>query len=507
MPVLQRLTERIQAVALKLRELVEEQDTLMSERLIRSLETTDRRGLMRTAIYARISDDKEGAGLGVKRQEDDCRELVGDRATAITVYADNDRSAYSGKPRPAYQQMLADARAGQIDTIVAWHTDRLHRSPRELEEFIDLVEAAGIRVETARSGMLDLSTPAGRMVARQLGAVARYESEHKSERHKRKAREVAHNGQPAGGGTRPFGFEADRVTLRPDEAAIIRELAERLLAGETLRALCVDLAARGIMGPRGKPWTPTPLRRMLRSGRISGQREHHGEIVATATWPAIITPEQTTQIRALVDDPSRRAARPARSYLLSGGIVRCSHCGAPLIARPRDDGERRYVCATGPRFIGCGKSYVLAEPLEGLVSEAVLWAVDTPELAVALREENGDTAPEAQNRVDHITARLDELAAAYASGDITMREWLTAREPLQQQLDAAKRDVARDSRAGVLNGYVGHGGALRKAWPDLTLDRKRAIIGAVLQQVVVNPGRRGYNRFDPNRFDLVWRYA
>src|SRR5205814_8757161 len=105
----------------------------------------------------------------------------------------------------------------------------------------------------------------------------------------------------SGGGTRPFGFEADRVTLRPEEAQIVSECATRLLAGETLRSLCVDLNARGINTPAGNHWRPSPLRRLLRSARISGQREHRGEIVAKAQWPAIVAPEQTARSRALLD--------------------------------------------------------------------------------------------------------------------------------------------------------------------------------------------------------------
>lgn len=53
-------------------------------------------------------------------------------------FEDNDSSAYSGKPRPAYDRMLAAVEAGAVDAIVTWHNDRLHRSPKELEAFIDL---------------------------------------------------------------------------------------------------------------------------------------------------------------------------------------------------------------------------------------------------------------------------------------------------------------------------------------------------------------------------------
>ena len=61
------------------------------------------------AVYARISLDAEGTGLGVARQVADCRELAAREGWTIAEeYIDNDISAYSGKKRPAYQRMLDD---------------------------------------------------------------------------------------------------------------------------------------------------------------------------------------------------------------------------------------------------------------------------------------------------------------------------------------------------------------------------------------------------------------
>src|SRR6188472_1918464 len=125
---------------------------------------------MRTAIYCRISDDRVGAGLGVERQRQDCQTLAESRGWTIQqVFTDNDLSAYSGRPRPGYRAMLAAANRTEADAIVAWHSDRLHRSPVELEEFIAVCEEHQLRVVTVQSGAIDLSTPSGRMVARMLG--------------------------------------------------------------------------------------------------------------------------------------------------------------------------------------------------------------------------------------------------------------------------------------------------------------------------------------------------
>jgi site-specific DNA recombinase len=87
--------------------------------------------------------------------------------------------------------MLTAANRHEFDAVVAWHSARLHRSPIELEEFIAFCEEHQLQVLADQSGAIDLSTPSGRMVAHMLGSAARYGSEHKSERTRRKHRELA----------------------------------------------------------------------------------------------------------------------------------------------------------------------------------------------------------------------------------------------------------------------------------------------------------------------------
>lgn len=146
------------------------------------------------------------------------------------------RSGGMSRCRPSYDRLLDGMRSGRYAVVLAWHTDRLHRTPRDLEEFIDVVDAAGVRVETVKSGPVDLRTPSGRAVARTLTAWARYDSEHTAERIRRKVREIAENGGWSGGG-RPFGFEPDGVTVREDEAEEVRRASALVLSGASSRGL------------------------------------------------------------------------------------------------------------------------------------------------------------------------------------------------------------------------------------------------------------------------------
>src|SRR6266516_6355969 len=101
--------------------------------------------MISAAIYARISSDRDSDGLGVRRQLADCEALAQrKRWTVIERYVDDDVSAWSGRPRTEYRRLLDDIRSGFLDAVLVWHLDRLHRQPRELEEFFEVVDAAGL---------------------------------------------------------------------------------------------------------------------------------------------------------------------------------------------------------------------------------------------------------------------------------------------------------------------------------------------------------------------------
>jgi DNA invertase Pin-like site-specific DNA recombinase len=461
--------------------------------------------MTRAAIYCRISADREGAGLGVDRQRQDCEQLVEQRRWEVAgVYTDNDISAYQKrKPRPAYERLMADAKARRIDAIVVWHTDRLHRQPRELEDFVDVVETAGTQIDTVKSGAIDLSTPTGRMVARMLGAAAAYESEHKAERIARKHEELARDGKPILGGHRPFGYLNDHVTVNPPEAELIREAASRVIAGDSLRGIAADWGRRGITTPAGKPWQPFPLKRMLTSARIAGLREHRGVIVAEG-WEAVIDRPTLERLRAILRDAARRTTTSnARSYLLSG-LLSCSRCGKPLHARPRKDHVRRYICASGPMYHGCGKIATLSEPLEALVVDAVLYRLETPAFAAEQARQAADVDDADADRLVAAEASLQELSRDFYDAQLLTRpEFLAARDALTRRIEALRQKVAVATGVEVL-ADVGPG--IRDAWAEMSFDRRRSVLAQLISNVTIGPAVRGRIRFDPDRVDVEWRH-
>ena len=230
----------------------------------------------RAAIYARISDDREGKGTNVDIQIKACQELAERLGWEVAhVFRDDSKSAYSGKRRPQYQEMLQGIRDGLYDGLLVWGNDRLTRIPRELEDLIDLIEGTGIQIQTVVSGEYDLNTADGRATARIHCAIARQESEKKSERvREKKAVQIA-NGQTSGhrrafgwvGGDKRHKDDPLKVRVRsafvPEEIAVVREMGRRALAGESITGITKWLNEEGITTSQGQPWTRATVRQLL----------------------------------------------------------------------------------------------------------------------------------------------------------------------------------------------------------------------------------------------------
>jgi len=458
------------------------------------------------AIYTRISSDQEGTGLGVARQEQDCRELAARLGWPVAgVYQDNDVSAFSKRPRPAYQRMLRDLRAGRLDAVLVYHLDRLVRRPIDLEEFNQVLDDAGVSSVQFVSGHSEISTDHGLFVLRSLGNFAALESAAKSRRLKRKYQQMAEMGLPSMGGTnRAFGYLNDRVTIDEDEAAVIRTLVARFLAGESWRSLTAWLQEQDIRTPTGGQWGSTRVRTMLLSPRLAGLREHNGVVVGPAVWPGIITVEERDRMLALVAQRKATGRRSPRRYLLSG-MLRCSKCGGKMFAAARAEG-RRYVCRSGPDHGGCGKSMIQAEPVEQLVTAGVLHRLASPALTQAMtgRARDDQQAERLAREIDADQEQLNELAGMFADKAITSAEWRTARDRIDTRLRHARRPLIDLTHTDSLEG-LDLAGDLHAQFAELELERQHAIIGAVLDHVVILPGTPGARSVDPARVEPVWR--
>lgn len=453
---------------------------------------------MRTAIYTRISLDQTGEGLGVERHFEDCSALAESLNWEVAQhYSDNDISASKGLRRPQYEAMLADIEAGKIDALICWHADRLHRSPTELERFIEIVEKAGTEIRTVRSGTLDLSTSSGKMVARILGSVSRAEVDAMSDRRKRA------NDQKAASGIwhtsrRPFGYAPDGQPLEP-EATAVRVAVDDVLAGMSVRQVAREWNAKGLRTTHGNnEWTSTSVRRVLKNPRYAALRVHRGQVVGAGKWEPLIDPDAHRGIVAFLDDRNQTGSVAFERKWQGSGIYVCDVCKQRVVV---------HVDANKRRAYKCPQNHVRrqGEALDKFIDDLVIGRVSMPD-AVAMVKRHADEVDVAALQVERqgLMARSRQVATLLGRGVMDGAQFETANAEIQTLMDAVDAQLAAARQRSPLMDLLLAGDDVVEVWGSKSPDLRGKIIDE-LMTVEIRRSDKGLRRFDTSFIEVTWK--
>lgn len=479
---------------------------------------------MRSLLYKRISDDQTGEEAGIERQDVALRALSAKLgATVAEDFFDNDISAYSGKPRPGFEKLLVAIASGNYDVLIVWHVDRLYRSMKDLERIIEAAEKGKILIATVNSGELDLSTSAGRMIARILGSVARQESEHHAERRREANLSRALSGAWRREGSRPFGFNNDG-THREPEAAMIRTAVKDILGGKSIHAVARDWNASGVTTVRGVAWTNLHVRRVLTNPRVAALRVHQGKVVGSGSWEPIVDEMTWRGFSALLSDPSRKNALAfERKHLLSG-IVRCGHrgpdddpddphsiCGRPLYAAHPHGKDRAMVYACKPTG-HLGRS---GAPLERLISVVVLDYLIEGGVGAGLREAEAVDFSDLTTQREALVATKDQLATLLRKGILDLPGVERESAILTSQIEEIDKQMGEAVTISPVALMLTDGDEdeaqelddaekLIEKWKKASNDVKGKIVAHLMDPVVL-PAPRGVPGAEDPVFEPRWR--
>lgn len=131
-----------------------------------------------TAIYVRVSSNPQS----IRSQRPDLKKYIAvyaDKKTKVHWFVDK----MSGKTmdRPEWNKLYKKILANRIERLIVWRLDRLGRTASGLTKLIEEMNEHKVKFISIKEGM-DLSTPAGRLMANVLASVAAYEVEVGSER-------------------------------------------------------------------------------------------------------------------------------------------------------------------------------------------------------------------------------------------------------------------------------------------------------------------------------------
>ena len=407
-------------------------------------------------IYARVSELKrnEDREPSTDGQVAMCRVRLGDLGLEEgEVLVDPGRSAWNpAVKRPAWDELMDRLERGVSGGMIVFDLERFTRQPKEGERMIELA-ASGLLVLDSESEY-DLCTPNGKKAFRDGINAAAYYSDRLSIRSARGKKLRALAGEP-NGGHRPFGFEPDLITVREDEAAVLRDLTRRFLAGETQDALIAQLNARGVTTSYGKSWTRPGLRKVLTRERNCGRiiytdpKSGTTSVVGHLPGEPVITEEDFDAVIAIYT--FRRRGRPSSWHYLCAGVATCGveGCGRTLHGRPRNnvkpypDGEVKRQYWSPKTHGGCGRIAIdqrgLDEAAEALAIEILADPRHADAIEATAREIESEVA-----RLDLAIAEAENVANALADrlgrGDITLTRYDIAIGPLDERIAKLKAE-------------------------------------------------------------------
>lgn len=174
-----------------------------------------------TAIYVRrsVSDkDKGNNSLSIAAQEEECVRFIGD--SEYRIYCDDGKSGKDVMHRPAFMQMMSDAREGYISRIIVKKYDRFSRNMREYLNITDELDHYGVAVYSL-SEPFNTETKEGRMMRNNLLNFAEFERETIAARvadaFQTKARETGFYQ----GGKVQFGYIPERRTINGKTGSVL----------------------------------------------------------------------------------------------------------------------------------------------------------------------------------------------------------------------------------------------------------------------------------------------
>jgi DNA invertase Pin-like site-specific DNA recombinase len=169
------------------------------------------------AVYVRVSSRKQDE----QSQAPDLDRWAKSQDGEVRFY----RDVFTGKTmdRPGWNKLDSDIRTGKVESVTVWRLDRLGRTARGLTALFEELQGRKVNLVSLRDG-LDLSTPAGRLMANVLASVAQYETEVRHERIIAGLEVAREKGTRSG---RAIGRPADvhtRVKVTAEQEAMIKSL-------------------------------------------------------------------------------------------------------------------------------------------------------------------------------------------------------------------------------------------------------------------------------------------
>lgn len=323
--------------------------------------------MMQVAAYCRVSTDQTDQLHSFKSQRRYFADYIAGHTdwTLYRIYADEGVTGTSTKKRVAFNQMIANAKAGKFDLIVTKEVSRFSRNILDTIAYTRQLRAWGIGVLFLTDGINSLDADAELRLSL-LGSIAQEESRKISAQVKWGQMRSMEQGVVFGRPLLGYDMQNGKLSVNPQGARLVQSIFyQYVYGGKSAAAIAkelTDAGCRTLTG--GTSWRSSTILKILKNEKYCGDllqkktwtpdylshkkqynhgeepfvflKDHHTAIVSRHVW------ETAQKEMARRCRKSRQETGSGRQHLLSGKL-RCGICGHSFVAKKRTNSRGEYL--------------------------------------------------------------------------------------------------------------------------------------------------------------------
>jgi site-specific DNA recombinase len=266
----------------------------------------------------------------------------------VKVYTDEGISATNTKKRDGFNQMIADALAGQIDLIITKSVSRFARNTVDSLVTVRQLKEKGVEVYFEKENIYTLDSK-GELLITIMSSLAQEESRSISENVTWGQRKRMADGKVSLPYGQFLGYKKGEDGLPEiveSEAETVRMIFRLFMEGKTPSAIAKLLKAKGILSPGGKKkWQVATVKSILSNEKYKGDallqkrftvdfltkttKVNEGEVpqyYVQNSHPAIIEPDEFDAVQ-LEMERRKKLGRPVSCHSPFSAKIVCGECG------------------------------------------------------------------------------------------------------------------------------------------------------------------------------------
>ena len=483
---------------------------------------------LRAVGYKRVSMQEQVDGFSLDAQENSIRTYAEKQDWhLVKIYEDAGISAKKGSYRPAFEQLLKDAKNNQFDVVIVNKIDRFYRHLNGLLTSLDYLNEQDVTFASVQEQM-DFSTPWGKLILNVLGTLAEIYIDNLRKEVRKGTLQRAKKGLWLG--ALPYGYcnglcstctnpngkdycpnygqinlgNGKAITAHPVESKVVklvfkwystgeeshRTIAERLNDFQILLENHSSVTARQRGAPgrtEPRPFTRDVIRDMLKRIAYTGKIAYKGTTqegihkkreqpikLFDGKHPPLISETLYFQAREISDLRSTNSFmkndRPVRIYPLTG-VLRCGYCSSNM--RGMSNAYYRYYTDSDKvdQLHNCEQESIHANPIE---KQILNW------LKATFQSTFDSIDDSILAEIDFHERQFQRAKELYLLGELLKDQFIA----IQQKTKKAKKDLQANELNAKIN-FVSETKPDLDRWDELSQFKRKRLLRGLVEAVYV----------------------